>query len=60
MLYAMQNIRLDISGNETLKIIIMACSSCGQKKVAPKIVVKNNIKPIIRSVRPSSIKVVRN
>ena len=38
----------------------MACSSCNKKTVAPKIVVKSNVKPIIKNVSISSIKVVRN
>ena len=39
----------------------MACSSCGGKKqTQSNVVVKQNIKPIIKSVRPSQIKVIRN
>lgn len=39
----------------------MACSSCGGKKqTQPNIVVRQNIKPIVRSVKPSQIKVVRH
>jgi hypothetical protein len=36
----------------------MACSSCGGRKPAPSIPVKN-IKPIIKSVKPNAIRVKR-
>lgn len=38
----------------------MGCTSCGGKKITQNIVVKQNIKPIVRSVKPSQVKVVRN
>lgn len=38
----------------------MACSSCNKNKVAQKITVQSNVKPIIRNVKPTSVKVVRN
>ena len=38
----------------------MACSSCNKNKVAQNIKVQSSVKPIIRNVKPSSVRVVRN
>jgi translation initiation factor 2 beta subunit (eIF-2beta)/eIF-5 len=61
MLHGVQVFRLDSAWNETLKRkIIMACSSCGSKKPTQNIVVKTTMRPIIKSIKTTQVKVVRH